>query len=72
MKYLRVILTGEPRLWFDHPIPEGSSFATLLAVIRANGYFATTNIYIPLISIHHMIEFEQVTGTVTPGPQLMQ
>jgi hypothetical protein len=72
MKYLRVVLKGEPRMWFDYPIPNGTTFANLIMMIRAGGFFATPAVYVPIEQIHHMMEIELTSGEQPAAPRFMQ
>jgi len=65
MKCIRIILKGEPRIWFDSPIPNGMTFANLIMMIRAGGYFMNPVAYVPLEQIHHMIEIELPADVVS-------
>jgi hypothetical protein len=70
MKYLRVILKGEPKIWFDHPISNDITFVNLIMMIRAGGYFMTPSIYVPIEQIHHIVEVE-ISGP-PPIPGMLQ
>ena len=71
MKYIRIVIKGEPRVWFDHPIPQGQTFVNIVSLVRAGGQFAAPTFYVPYESIHHMMEIE-LTELVEPSKQFMQ
>ena len=64
-KYARVFLKGEPHVWVDYNIPEGSSLANFVTFIRMQGFIApdgACQVYVPLDAIKMIIQIEGVTS----------
>lgn len=62
MKVIRVTLKQTPLVWIDHPLAEGVTFANVVGMVRATGYFMNETAYLPHESIASMLVIEFQDG----------
>jgi hypothetical protein len=65
-KYFRIMLEGEPRVWFDYAVPEGAQLDVFVAHIQSAGYFCTSDFYIAAKAIKFITTVTMENNNVQP------
>ena len=67
-KFVRVVLKGQPRIWFDMELKNGLTFSSFIALVRAGGYAMNDNVYILHDDMAYIVELTLPEGTSIPQP----
>ena len=73
-KFVRIVLKGQPRIWFDMELKNGLTFNNFIALVRAGGYVMNENVYILHDDIAYIgvveLTMQESTSTAQPSTSL--